>query len=105
MKLTLTMLALTLASLCSAASIDTSSMQARDANTVERRHVGSYTWCGVQIKYNVKKAPLPFGFDLAWDPASQNYKLTPTGDLHYAESFTPVLLSSGIMSEYQFQRK
>ncbi|GAA94447.1 hypothetical protein E5Q_01099 [Mixia osmundae IAM 14324] len=77
---------LSLAGLCSAASIQTDSIKARGPNMLERRHDGEYTWCGIQIKYDAAQPPLAIGWNLEW--LSDTYDIV-TNDVVTAGSCSP----------------
>ncbi|GAA98607.1 uncharacterized protein L969DRAFT_95165 [Mixia osmundae IAM 14324] len=81
-------LALCLATLSLGASIE-----ARDANTLERRHTGPYTWCGFQSEYEAGKV-VGGGFDLVWK--SHKYSVKPNGGLKSVTYEPPVVIGNSL---------
>ncbi|GAA98596.1 uncharacterized protein L969DRAFT_625299 [Mixia osmundae IAM 14324] len=58
--------------------------------SITRRHVGSYSWCGMQIQYDKAKPIVSLGFTLSWNPSTKTYDLSPTGELIGARSVPPL---------------
>ncbi|GAA98605.1 uncharacterized protein L969DRAFT_503373 [Mixia osmundae IAM 14324] len=89
-------LALCLATLSLGASID-----ARDANTLERRHTGPYTWCGLQTEYLPGKV-LGLYFYLNW--YTNKYVVSPGEGMTFA-NFEPAYMDHGSLNDANFVLK
>ncbi|GAA96596.1 uncharacterized protein L969DRAFT_17836 [Mixia osmundae IAM 14324] len=92
-----TALIFSLASLISAARIDTKPIEARDANRLVRRHTGPYTWCGIQIAYNTD-VTLALQWPLRWDKDKHSYEIINEGAVTWSHYDPPGLKNGHIVN-------
>ncbi|GAA96597.1 uncharacterized protein L969DRAFT_49917 [Mixia osmundae IAM 14324] len=83
-----------LASLISAARIDTKPIEARDANRLVHRHNGPYTWCGIKIELPLAKDSLALQWSLKWNSKSGTYQVNPEGIITSAK-YNPSVIENG----------
>ncbi|GAA98606.1 hypothetical protein E5Q_05293 [Mixia osmundae IAM 14324] len=84
-------IALCFATLTLGASNPVGTIHARDANTLERRHTGPYTWCGFQSEYEPGKV-VAAGIDLVWQ--SGKYLVIPGQGLKSAIYEPPAMVGT-----------
>ncbi|KEI39023.1 uncharacterized protein L969DRAFT_88419 [Mixia osmundae IAM 14324] len=77
-------IALCLATVASGADLNVHPIKARDANTLERRHTGAYTHCGLQVQYDKIKPQFAVDWFIKWQGPQAGYYLYADGPVNTA---------------------